>query len=108
MKRITPKMVCGIGLFASQLLLGCGGGADGGVDGGAAGVNCDAMANVGGVISVASEAGPPPAMTGGTVTDGTYVLTSEVFYNGESEDTITSKPGLPLHGHCDHRRPPDE
>jgi hypothetical protein len=92
MKRITLKtFIYGIGLLSTHLLLGCGGGDDDTADGGAAGVDCDAIANVGAVISVTSEAGPPPALTGGTVIDGTYVLTSEVFYNGESDDTITSK-----------------
>jgi hypothetical protein len=92
MKRITRNIiVCGIGLLSTHLLLGCSGGDDDGADAGVDGVNCDAIANVGAAISVAFEAGPPPEMTGGTVTDGTYVLTSEVFYNGETDDTTTSK-----------------
>lgn len=43
---------------------------------------CNAITNVAPIVGKTTHAGPPPAMTGGTVMDGTYVLTAMDKYNG--------------------------
>ncbi|MDB4998000.1 MAG: hypothetical protein JWM74_5432 [Myxococcaceae bacterium] len=45
---------------------------------------CAEVANVGGQVMKDHDPGPPPAMTGGAIVDGTYVLTKMVQYNGEN------------------------
>jgi hypothetical protein len=59
---------------------------------------CAEVANVGGQVMKDHDPGPPPAMTGGTVVDGTYVLTKMVQYNGENgqlahQETMVFKNG---------------
>jgi hypothetical protein len=41
--------------------------------------------NGGPVVGRHTNAGPPPAMTGGTIVDGTYVLTKIELYNGRTD-----------------------
>jgi hypothetical protein len=45
---------------------------------------CAEIAQQGASIDKDHDPGPPPAMTGGTIADGTYVLTKMVQYNGEN------------------------
>ena len=44
---------------------------------------CNTFDNISQTVSATVTQGPPPAMTGGTVVDGTYVVTSIVQYNGD-------------------------
>ena len=55
-----------------------------GVDTGAA---CTPITPAGAIINKDHDPGPPPAMTGGTIADGTYALTKMVQYNGETGNT---------------------
>lgn len=48
---------------------------------------CNTLVNDGAVISKTGHAEAPPAMTGGTIADGTYVLTALDQYNGHHGDT---------------------
>lgn len=41
---------------------------------------CNALANVGPVVTVACSTGTPPAMTGGTILDGTYQFTAGTVF----------------------------
>lgn len=61
------------------------GGADSSTDAGA----CTALANQGGVVDLTAVADTLPAGTGGTIEDGTYVLTDAKIYVGN-----TGQPGL--------------
>jgi hypothetical protein len=45
---------------------------------------CTAVANTGASVSKTTNAVPTPMMTGGTIVDGTYVLTKWDLYNGET------------------------
>jgi hypothetical protein len=60
---------------------GAGGGSSGSGGSGGAG-SCNTLANIGTDVPVTTDPGPAPAMTGGTIVDGTYVLTSQVNYAG--------------------------
>lgn len=53
-----------------------------------AGFTCDPFTNAGDPITPASHAGAPPAMTGGTIADGTYVLTAWDQYNDSSNGGV--------------------
>jgi alpha-tubulin suppressor-like RCC1 family protein len=60
---------------------------DGAPDGGA----CNALTNMGSVISVTNVPASPPAPTGGAITAGTYLLTNVTWYEG-------SDAGSPISG----------
>lgn len=87
-----------MGVAAATLglwLLGCGGGgaavpSDGGADGSpsgmcgaavASGEACHALADMGTRITPSCAAGTLPSGAGGTIADGTYVLTAQTLYN---------------------------
>jgi hypothetical protein len=72
------------GLLAACGGTGSGGGNDGAAGGGGAAVTCDSFPNPGTAVTPVSKAGPPPAMTGGTLVEGTYVLTAWEEYNNNS------------------------
>jgi hypothetical protein len=72
-----------------------GGGTDSGVNPTGA---CNAIANVGTPVAETANAAALPAMTGGTIVDGTYVLISNVQYAGSSAGTKTHKRTLAISG----------
>lgn len=43
---------------------------------------CNALTNIGATVNSTTDSSVPPTMTGGTIADGTYVLTSVVMYTG--------------------------
>ena len=45
---------------------------------------CTDLVNAGVVVAKTTHAQPPPAMTGGTIAEGTYLLTAMDKYNGRS------------------------
>jgi hypothetical protein len=54
--------------------------------------------NIAPTVSPVTKMGPPPAMTGGTLVEGTYVQTGYEYYNGETasgthKDTLVFKDG---------------
>jgi hypothetical protein len=78
---------CGSSMNAPSGAGGNAGGGSGGStgSGGGAGTGlCNTLANVGNVVPLTTNAGAAPAMTGGQIADGTYVLTSQVAYAGRS------------------------
>lgn len=52
---------------------------------------CNTVVNVGSPVSKTSDPGPVPAFTGGTILDGTYVLTAVIDYNGHSGSTVSTE-----------------
>jgi hypothetical protein len=62
-------------------LAACGTPTPAGVD---AGNGCNALVNGAPSVSKVSNAGPPPTMTGGTLMDGTWFLTSMDRYNNST------------------------
>ena len=60
--------------------------------------DCNTLTNVGTVVSETTNASALPAMTGGTIVDGTYVLSSAVEYAGSTADTKTHKRTLKISG----------
>jgi hypothetical protein len=76
MKRMTLFGAIAAGMLGAALF------ACGGSDGTEDLNNCDAIPNAGTNVSTTTHAGAPPEMTGGTITDGTYVLTNWDEYNG--------------------------
>ena len=68
---------------------GSGGATGSGGSGGAG--TCNTLANVGTAVPVTTDPGPAPAMTGGTIADGMYVLTSQVNYAGGTLGSGTLK-----------------
>ncbi len=71
-------------------LAGCSSNGDGGgpdasaaADGGV----CNGLSNDGPVVSKTGHPEAPPAMTGGTIADGTYILTATDQYNGHQGGT---------------------
>lgn len=57
-----------------------GSGADGG---GGGGVSCDPFAQQGQPVASTSDSAAPPAFTGGSLVEGTYVMTGHAYYNGD-------------------------
>ena len=51
---------------------------------------CNTLANLGTVVHYEADPAPIPEMTGGPITDGTYVLTSLVHYAGVSADPMST------------------
>jgi hypothetical protein len=64
---------------------------DAGGDGGDGGGPCNALTNMGSVISVTNVAASPPAPAGGAIVGGTYLLTNVTWYDG-------SDAGSPMSG----------
>jgi len=52
---------------------------------------CDALPNVGSDVTPASVPGEKPALSGGTLLDGTYALVTFALYNGASDSTTYRK-----------------
>jgi hypothetical protein len=52
---------------------------------------CNQMANVGEAVTPTCASGAPPTMTGGTIADGTYVMTAETLYGQGCGDS-----GVPM------------
>jgi hypothetical protein len=87
---MTSTRLSLLALLCTCALIGCGsstsggaGGGSGGVGGGAGGA-CNSLANNAPTVSKMTNAGPPPAMTGGTLMDGTWFLTGMDRYNGST------------------------
>lgn len=59
---------------------------------------CNTLANVGTSVSETANAAAVPVMTGGTIVDGTYVLTSNVQYAGSGAGSKTHKRTLAISG----------
>ncbi len=82
-------LVAGCGLDLSQLgdlaNKDKGGDDPGGVSQGIG--NCDAAANVAQQLASTADPGPPPAMTGGTIVDGTYAQTAHVYYENDANSS---------------------
>ncbi|APR77798.1 Hypothetical protein A7982_03145 [Minicystis rosea] len=76
----------------------CGGGSTDGSGGGDTIGDCNALANIGQVIAETADGGPVPTMTGGTIADGIYVLTSNVQYAGSSADSRTHRRTIQIAG----------
>lgn len=72
---------CG-GSGSSSSGTGGAGGAGGAAGAAGAGGDCNSLPLLGGLVSESVVAGPMPAPAGGTVTDGTYVLTKWEVYSG--------------------------
>jgi hypothetical protein len=92
-----------IGMAGAAMLLaaGCSGGSLTPVDGSApgtcgvgvpAGQPCNSLEDVGSAVTPTCTTGAMPSGTGGTLVDGTYVLTAQTYYN---EDFC---PGTPISG----------
>jgi hypothetical protein len=58
------------------------GGSAGGTGGSAGSGVCNALVNIGPEVHGVSDPDPVPEMTGGTIVDGTYVMTAAVNYGG--------------------------
>ena len=75
--------------------LGCGGGDEGGDEGGGAGggdgggAACNDFPEQGAGIPELAGTGTPPDMAGGTIEDGTYLLTSRFDYSGGTCECTT-------------------
>jgi len=69
-----------IGLASAAALPACGNN-----NNSSTGNPCGPLTNVGAAITPMSRAGSPPAMTGGTLVEGTYALTAWDLYNGEHD-----------------------
>lgn len=70
-------------------LVACGSSSPGTTDSAAGGGACGTPAtNLAPQIDKVSHAGAPPAMTGGTLVDGTYFLSAMDQYNGENGSLI--------------------
>ena len=70
---------------------GTGGSSTGGTGGTGGSSACNALVNDGADIPETAQTGTPPAMTGGSVTDGTYVLTSRKDWQGSCGCTTRQK-----------------
>jgi len=68
-------------------------GADAALDAGADsldGGECNAIAQLGDPVTTSCDPGAPPAMTGGTIADGTYLLTESHFF-GNCDESVLSE-----------------
>jgi hypothetical protein len=74
---------CSSGKLASVVDAASEGGGGSGEAGSGGGV-CNMLTNIGTDVPWMSDPGPVPVMTGGTIVDGIYVLTSSVNYGGVS------------------------
>lgn len=63
-----------------------------------AGGACNTIANIGTAVPETTNPAALPAMTGGTIADGTYVLTSAVYYAGSTASSVTHKRTLAISG----------
>ena len=70
---------------------GTGGSSTGGTGGTGGSSACNALVNDGADIPESAQTGTPPTMTGGSVTDGTYVLTSRKDWQGSCGCTTRQK-----------------
>ncbi len=70
---------------------GTGGSSTGGTGGTGGSSACNALVNDGADIPEVAQTGTPPTMTGGSVTDGTYVLTSRKDWQGSCGCTTRQK-----------------
>ncbi|MCC6664477.1 MAG: hypothetical protein IT375_12065 [Polyangiaceae bacterium] len=70
---------------------GSGGSSTGGTGGTGGSSACNALVNDGADIPESAQTGTPPTMTGGSVTDGTYVLTSRKDWQGSCGCTTRQK-----------------
>lgn len=62
------------------------------------GTTCNTIANVGAVVNETTDPGALPTMTGGSLVDGTYVMTSHVEYGTTSTSTGTHKATFQVSG----------
>ena len=87
---MSARIEIGSLVVALVLAQGCGvipgKGTDGGPGDGGPGA-CNDLVNGAAVTSKTSHAAATPAMTGGTIADGTYFLTAMDDYNGETGST---------------------
>jgi hypothetical protein len=94
--------MCTAEISISNLMFYSGASENGSTDGGTAGTDhteaCNALANVGPVVTLTAHPAALPAMTGGQLLDGTYVLTSLVSYAGASPDPETRKETIVIAG----------
>ncbi len=70
---------------ASDVIAPLDGGGDA-LDGG----ECNAIAQLGDPVTTSCDAGAAPAMTGGTIADGTYLLTESHFF-GNCDESVLSE-----------------
>jgi hypothetical protein len=96
-----PALACAAGLMP----LGCGSelsSPDGGVCSASvpAGQPCNTLANVATAIAPTCVTGTMPAGTGGTIVDGTYVLTAQTYYNLPSCPTASISETVVISGGC--------
>lgn len=76
------------------------GNADGTLDGGADGLDgrgCNAIAQLADPVTTSCDPGAPPAAAGGTIADGTYLLTESHFF-GACESNVLSETLVVSHG----------
>lgn len=86
MRLLENHRICG--LICAAVLGACGGGTDSTTDAAGGGACGTPVTNPAAQIHKMSHAGPPPAMTGGTVVDGAYYLTAMDTYNGATGDSV--------------------
>ena len=91
---MTPRLTVGLLALSS---VACGGSSTPGqqVESGTCGAGtpatgCNTIADVGPTITPTCEPGPLPTGAGGTIVDGTYVLTGATYYGGTCLTTPTS------------------
>jgi hypothetical protein len=65
-----------------------------------AGQACNALSNVGSSVTPTCMTGTIPRGTGGTIVDGTYVLTAQTYYNSATCSTIPVGGTIELAGGC--------
>ena len=104
-RRCLPVLACAAGLMS----LGCGSALsspDGGGQPGLcsadvpAGQPCNTLANVGTAITPTCVTGTMPAGAGGTIVDGTYVLTAQTYYNVPACPTAPISETVVIAGSC--------
>src|SRR5689334_11551047 len=84
---------CGVVLLLA--CSACGGGGDADVDAAPPDAGpCNTVANVGDVVNAVRVAEEAPARNGGTLVDGTYVVTSYRGYTGAGGSTVA--PGIQI------------
>ena len=64
------------------------------------GQECNALANVGGIVTPTCTTGTAPTGTGGTIVDGTYVLTSATKYDASCTTPVPFAETVEIAGDC--------